>query len=1116
MSDSIATYSFLPWLRQGIANKIVSGASSGARATIPVKLKIKGKALSGADLEHEINRDISLYGPGDIIGIDKKTIVKNEPRHWITNFESNYMPYIEFYDEDFPWRYSPSSVAADRLMPWLALVILKDDEFKNAVNVKDRPLCFIDVTNSSEVFQPVDQLWAWAHVHINESVINGDANITTNSQAEIDSTIQNFKAVLKEDPDKAYSRIMCPRKLEPNTSYNAFLIPTYESGRLAGLGLDPAGTPNAEHAAWTDYAGREEATLHPYFHTWFFKTGSLGDFEYLVRLLEPKPIDNRVGTREMDVQQPGVNVSGINNPELGGVLKLGGALQIPFATMGKADQEIFTKYDTWDEHPYPQPFEEDLAAFINLADEYDQKSSDQANADANIGLDPVNNDDDKDPIITAPLYGRWHALIQRLLNDRDGNDLANDKNWVHELNLDPRFRVPAGFGTSVIQKNQENYMTAAWKQVGDILEANRKIKLAQLAKESSWIWYDKHLRPMFQNHPEKAFFFSAPVHARVLANNLTVHHTLKQSKVPLVLTSPAMRRIVRPGSRLMKTLPFDSNINKDNLIERINNGQVLPAPPKEAPVKVPTVQDLADTVTPKNVPPFIASLILKFPKIKYFFLGMALLSLLLLLTIFSGWFFSIIFLVSVIVFGILYYLTNIYSDEVIEDDSLNEENIKPEIVNKFPRSPNFTITPIDSGFKPTFGTSDSVEGIRFKEALRDSFDVINESRILGEVKEKPALDLSFLVHTTFNVINPEITIPKLIYNMVFIPLRIREQLAEHFVEAMAYPEFDLPMYEPLKKISSELFLPNINFIANNSISLLETNQKFIEAYMVGLNHEFARELLWREYPTDQRGSYFRQFWDVSSYLPEPGLTPEQLKEKLRDIPPLHRWSKTSELGDHDNREINGDKEEEVVLVIRGELLKKYPTAVIYAHKAQWHKKTDGTLDFSVERELAELSDTEKNNPPKSKVKTPLYEAKVDPDITFFGFDLTAEEVRGGTGDNPGDENIPGWFFVIKERPGEPRFGLDLEPADAQPIDVWNDLSWPKVSPTGSFLQITNSTPTITIGNFDASSEAEKAHQNPEDKKIVWSKDMNAAELAYVLYQVPVMVAVHASEMLPKP
>ena len=56
--------------------------------------------------------------------------------------------------------------------------------------------------------------------------------------------------------------------------------------------------------------------------------------------------------------------------------------------------------------------------------------------------------------------------------------------------------------------------------------------------------------------------------------------------------------------------------------------------------------------------------------------------------------------------------------------------------------------------------------------------------------------------------------------------------------------------------------PNINLIPPNSITLVETNQRFIESYMVGLNHEFARKLLWREYPTDQRGSYFRQFWDV--------------------------------------------------------------------------------------------------------------------------------------------------------------------------------------------------------------------------------------------------------------
>ena len=161
---------------------------------------------------------------------------------------------------------------------------------------------------------------------------------------------------------------------------------------------------------------------------------------------------------------------------------------------------------------------------------------------------------------------------------------------------------------------------------------------------------------------------------------------------------------------------------------------------------------------------------------------------------------------------------------------------------------------------------------------------------------------------------------------------------------MVYPEIDLPMYEPLKDISSELFLPNIQLIENNSITLLETNQKFIESYMVGLNHEFARELLWREYPTDQRGSYFRQFWDVRGFLAGAGADPEALRERLRDIPELHRWSTDTALGDHDHREAQGDKEDEVVLVIRGELLKKYPTAVIYAHRAAWERTSGGAID----------------------------------------------------------------------------------------------------------------------------------------------------------------------------
>jgi hypothetical protein len=304
-------------------------------------------------------------------------------------------------------------------------------------------------------------------------------------------------------------------------------------------------------------------------------------------------------------------------------------------------------------------------------------------------------------------------------------------------------------------------------------------------------------------------------------------------------------------------------------------------------------------------------------------------------------------------------------------------------------------------------------------------------------------------------------------------------------------------------------------IEPNSITLLETNQKFIEAYMVGLNHEFARELLWREYPTDQRGSYFRQFWDVRDFLADATIDKEALRERLRDIPELHRWSLESDLGDHDHREAQGDKEEEVVLVIRGELLKKYPTAVIYAHRADWQRKDDGSINKALPRRLADLSSSDAANPPRDLIKTPLYEAKVDPDIYFFGFDLTAETAKGGTV-LPGEtEEDPGWFFVIKERPGEPRFGLDLPKASPQAtVNTWNDLAWSDVmTPFEEGASLRVGQRSVTLTSPGATSPAKT--QYDEDQRFRWQAATHSAELAYILYQVPVLMAVHAAEMLPK-
>jgi hypothetical protein len=1112
MSDEIGTYSFLPWLRQGLANKVEAPTDASVkRGQITVSLKITGTGLKPEKIEQVVDKKIEIYGPGDIIGIDSKAIIKTEPHNWITNFEPNYLPYIEFYDEDFPWRYTPSAPNGGRLIPWLTLVVLTEEEFEDGKNIPNSKLGYItlkDTVEVSAVFPPVNDLWAWAHVHINRDIVgSGNDPISTDESA----FIGQFKSILNENPDLAYSRIISPRKLGENTAYHAFLIPTFESGRLAGLGKDPTTIAGfgANSIAWESYNGREEAKSYPYYYRWYFRTATVGDFEYLVRLLQPKVADSRVGRRDIDVQDPGSNIDGITDDRLKGILRLGGALQVPTACLNAEEAAEYRNYEQWYDS-YPHPFQKQLAAFINLADDYTSKATADAHNYSGLIIEDE-NPDDPDPLITPPLYGRWHALTSRLLTESDGTPVNNNTNWVHDLNLDPRWRVAANFGTNVIQDKQEEYMDAAWEQVGDVLEANRRLRWAKLASFASKVWYKKNIQPQESVPLDGYFRLTTPLQRRILSDGKTVFFNVKSSLIPQALISAPMRRIIRPRGRLIKRLIFDANARRDNLIARVNEGAVTPAPERVVPDELPTLNDISDTVKAANVSNALLDLLSRYPWLQYLPLLLAIIIILLL--IISGLngtaLISAITTVAVIALAVFIRLRNL-TRGMKDAESILPDQQTPESVDILPNNPNFRVTEFGDPFVPVIGVIDSFEAIRFKTALRNNYDFVQRSAEAGKPPTYTALDIPLVLNDIVTSIDPVLTIPRYVFGHINIPLRIIDALDEKFVEAMAYPEIDIPMYKPLLNLSSEHFVPNINLVEQNSITLLETNQRFIEAYMVGLNHEFSRELLWREYPTDQRGSYFRQFWDVSSYLNKNGIDAEALREKLRDIPPLHRWSRRSDLGDHDHREQGGDKENEVVLVIRGELLKKYPTAVIYAHRAKWATKEG-------KRDLLQPRDFEDSEPEDVVIKTPLYEAKVEPDIYFFGFDLDVVEAKGGSGEHEADK--AGWFFVIKERPGEPRFGLDVPGVstdmNVNELAVWNDLSWSHVMSdvsAGKFLTLSN-TRQIKVTDPGTPDNDEKL-QKKEDSHVIWRSMMNAADLAYILYQVPVLVGVHAAELLP--
>jgi hypothetical protein len=122
---------------------------------------------------------------------------------------------------------------------------------------------------------------------------------------------------------------------------------------------------------------------------------------------------------------------------------------------------------------------------------------------------------------------------------------------------------------------------------------------------------------------------------------------------------------------------------------------------------------------------------------------------------------------------------------------------------------------------------------------------------------------------------------------------------------------------------------------------------------------------------------------------------------------------------------------------------------------------------------------------------PVFGGKLEPDITFVGFDLTAEEI----------EPEPGWFFVIQEQPTEPRFGLDEPDGESPTPATWSELSWAHVGvAAGAHLPLAAVTPPLNL-NLEGSGSP----------KARWGQD--AAHMAAITFQRPFRAAVHSSKVL---
>lgn len=934
------------------------------RAEIPFTVKVKRTKHDGSDSTGTATRSVEIVGPGDVTGLNSKAIIRNSPVDSDKTFEPNYLPFVEFYDEDFPWRYSPGKPKTEnsneRLRPWMTLAVLKhgSDEFEFADFQGTLPT--IKIKNLGATLPPANSLWAWAHVQVNSSLGDpADQNFTEQDAHDAFNTMM-------ADPgnaDKALSRIICPRNLEANTKYYAFLIPTYEVGRLSGLGQEILSNANGLEGAWD---GTEDEKIFPYYYNWQFQTSDESDFESLVDALETRVLSSAAVRREMDVQKPG-------NPLLDGLspkptVNVYGALK---SADGEDTGDVLNPYDD------ANKFNTQLRDILNLSEDYQT---------ANPGADPI---------ITPPIYGKY-AVLRKKIEDypiaSPPTPAPDPTHWFDELNLDPAYRAIAGLGANLVREKQEEFMDQAWKQVGDIMEANRKLKSGQMAEETSRFVYNKSVKA---ENNEQILSMTHNMHSRLKVGTDSITAMVGNSRIPNGCFTGTFRKLTARNGMLSKKLDadkeafVDATSKDENIIDAFNT----------------TLTTAPDYVSPTG--------------------------------------------------------SSDYSAIPVANRTMAHVMTIPGRPDFYPTKPGAAAIPPGNGL-------DTVQAGEFRTGLSDQHGIF-ENQVHGPKAWNSALNISNTTTDVKDLIKPEVSVKNAVTK------KIGGVSLTEIEPVMATPKIATPMYKNLIDLTMDGFMPNMkDNIPPNTITLLESNQKFIEAFFVGMNHEMARELLWREYPTDQRGTVFQQFWASKKveWLQPTDLADEQ---GMRAITPIHTWddSGLSELGTNNPSATNPDN---LVLAIRSDLLKKYPNLSIFAQKAQW---VGGIANSKREFDA--------NTPTQANVKYPIYSAKADPDITFLGFDLTA--------DNAKNEDGPGWFFVFKELAGDIRFGLDFESSKTSPLASWDECHWGLVD--SSFLDPNQPT------SISSSSES----------TIGWNS--NAANTAYILEQKPVIIGIHATDMLPE-
>jgi hypothetical protein len=597
-------------------------------------------------------------------------------------------------------------------------------------------------------------------------------------------------------------------------------------------------------------------------------------------------------------------------------------------------------------------------------------------------LDAQETPPDGEPVLGPPQYGRRH--VGRPLVPTPLPDPPGPLGWFDELNLDPRHRTVAALGTRVVQEHAEEFAAQAWAQAGELAAANQRLRQLHLSAVAN---ANLHARRLVGLADETLLRVAAPLFPRLRSSGgTTLLAELARVPGPLAGTSGAMRRLARergPVTRRLRAQGLDRSA--------VSWVAVMYSGPVAAPV-VPvqglaTVRSVADRLTP---PAAVAE--------------------------FSA----------------------VTDDRIAGIGSLPTFHVLPP---GQPVPPAFPAPGLPG--HPGGHPADSPGAAAFRAAAVTHLAAVRPGRLGVVVDPVPPRPLDQVAADLRDQLHPAAHLQALAANLVAVGPGTTAPAAGTALRAA--PTFPQPLYTLLRDLDPLLLLPGLDSIKPDRVVGLESNPRFVEAFLLGVNVELAAELLWREFPTDQRATFADRFWDSrTAGAPRP------------DITSVTSWA-DNRLG-RNGIALPGSGRS-FVLLMRSELLRRYPDASVYAVPAE-----------------ATANGPVPDDEPDAQL-FPAFRGDVPPEITFFGFDLDSDTAAGKNGG-------AGWFVVLQEHLAATTFGLDV--------------GAPRLA--HAFLSATAPPP---VGLPDGGRPNAGLH---------WGRD--AGQVGALLRRKPVRLAVHASRLLP--